>query len=208
MLRKMIIGLTDQFLPSRKQPWLIASRCLVLTVMRMIRGAFIITMVLLFSSCEGGMFEKADPYDQTGKVDTVAVYWPAMDYDTLKASIKDRITFPGKDTIYYLPSDRDLTLKFEFSGKMKEYMKHGKMIVRPFDSSVYVKRIDDHSFNLKINRPTDDWTVGMYYEYVFEEPYHFSYIFDGKTYRSKPNDTSMLFVRWQMTKPRDPWDYY
>jgi len=173
----------------------------------MIKGTLIISTAVLLFGCNQGRYEKADPNDQIGKEETLAIYWKPIDYDTLKASIKDHITFSGDDTLKYLPSDRDLTLKFDFSGKMKEYMKHGKMIVRPYDSSVFVQRIDNSSFKLRVNKPIDDWKISMYYEFSFAQPYFFSYIFDSTNYTVNPNDTILLFMRSEMTKSGDPWDY-
>lgn len=174
------------------------------------RTVLIIFISTLIIGCNGGdKHEKADSHSQTGKEDTTPVYWEPMHYDTLiNASIKDHITFSGNDTIKYIPSDRDLTLKFDFSGKMKEYMKYGKMIVRPYDSSVFVTRIDNWSFKLRVNKPIDGWKISMYYEFAFEEPYYFSYIRDSSTHRFEPNDTILLFIRSEMIKPGDPWDYY
>lgn len=151
---------------------------------------------------------KADPNEVLGKVDTVAIYLNPLHFDTIRASIKDVFTFSGDDTLKYIPSDRDVKLVFEFSGKMKEHMEHGKMIVKPYDSSVFVKRIDNRSFNIRVNKPIDGWKISMYYEFALDEPYHFSYIRDSITYTAAPKEAILLFMRSEMTKPGDPWDYY
>jgi len=174
----------------------------------MIRTLLIMPISALLIGCRGGNYEKADPHNQTGKEDTVAIYWEPIHRDSIKTLIKDHISFQGDDTLKHLPSDRDLTLKFDFTSKMKEYMKYGKMIVRPYDSSVFVERIDNWSFKLRVNKPIDGWKISMFYEYSFEKPYFFSYIHDGVTYRLEPNDTILLFLRSELTKPGDPWDYY
>lgn len=171
------------------------------------RTILIIVISVLLTRCSG-KYEETDSHAQTGQKKTATVYWEPIHYDTLKASIKDRITFSGDDTIKYLPSDRDLTLTFDFLGKMKEYMKYGKMIVRPYDSSVFVNRINNHTFKLRVYKPIEGWKISMYYELSFERPFRFSYIYDSILYRVEPNDTMLLFIRSEMTKPGAPWDYY
>ena len=81
------------------------------------------------------------------------------------------------------------------------YMEHGKMIVRPYDSSVIVSRIDSKSFNLRVNKPNDDWTISMYYEFALDEPYYFSYTRDSMMYIKAANESIMLIMRSEMTKP-------
>lgn len=166
------------------------------------RVSIIIFISVLAVGCRQEL-DKGEDLEQT-----VAILWEPIHYDTIKASIKDHITFSGDDTIRYLPSDRDLTLTFDFLGKMEEYMKYGKMIVRPYDSSVFVNRIDNHTFKLRVKKPIDGWKISMYYELSFEKPFHFSYIHDNTTSRFEPNDTILLFIRSEMTKPGAPWDYY
>ncbi len=168
----------------------------------------LLVLLILVLGCNGGNFEKTDSLSRIEKDNTVAIYWEPMHYDTVKASIKDRITFSDEYNFNNLPADRDLTLNFEFSGKMKEYMKHGKMIVRPYDSSVFVQRINNSSFKLRVNKPIDDWKITMFYEFTFAKPYFFSYIFDGDTLLVKPSDTIFLILRSEMIKPGNPWDYY
>lgn len=169
----------------------------------MIRAHLIILLLLIFGC--NSQKSKSKKHIRNEKV--VAVLWTPMEYYSLRESITDHITFPGHDTLKYLPSDRDLILNFEFTGKMKEYMEHGKMIVRPYQSSVHIKRIDNHSFKLRVNKPIDDWHIKMYFEFSFDEPYYFSYIQDSITYQFQPKDTVALFMRSEMTKPGDPWDY-
>ncbi len=174
----------------------------------MMNGALIISTAVLLFGCNQGRYEKADPNEVLGKTDTVAIYLNPLQFDTIRASIKDRFSFSGDDTLKYIPSEIDIKLEFEFSGKMKEYMEHGKMIVTPYDSSVIVKRIDNKSFIVRVNKPIDDWKISMFYDFALDEPYHFSFIRDSITYYKAPKESVRLIMRSEMTKPGTPWEYY
>lgn len=167
-----------------------------------------IIISLILAGCGGGKLDQTALSDQLAKKDPTGINWEPIQRDSIKNLITDHISFPGDDTLHYLPSDRELTLKFYFTGKMKTYMKHGKMIVKSLESSVFVKRIDNWSFKLRVNKPIDGWQIAMTYEYAFEKPYIFSYIHDSNIYKVEPNDTMQLFIRSEMTKPGNPWDYY
>lgn len=128
------------------------------------------------------------------------IYLSPIEYDIIKESINDRLRFLNDDKSSYLPTDQDITMYFEYSGKMKEYMKYGTMNVRAYDSSVIVRKVDDTTFIFRVNKPYDDGVISMYFEPILHSPYYFSYIMHGKTYVLEPGEIIPVFMRSYLTK--------
>jgi hypothetical protein len=155
----------------------------------------------LIVSCEQGSFEKGDPSLKVGEKDTLAIYWEPMEYDSILSFIGVQITFDGDDTLGFLPSDQDLYFKPRFSAELKEYMNHGRLVLKSCDSCYQIETINDTLFRLMPNMAVPREFISLEYSLTFDPPYYFSYLFDSSTRTVSPNDTALIFIRRREVKP-------